>query len=124
MPDSIWRCFPWELHIMAADTVVIQGIVKAGGMLELASPVTLPPGPVEVTVRAVAPTRGEDLLTLLARIRTEQEGSGYIPRTREEIDADMRNMRDEWEEHQMAIEKFQEECRRQRDAAALTEPTV
>ncbi len=107
---------------MATDTVIVQGTLKADGLLELAGPVALPPGPVEVTVRAVAAPQSEDLLTLLARIRTEQQARGHVPRTREEIDAEVRTMRDEWEEHQQAIERVQEECRRQRETTASTEP--
>ena len=67
------------------------------------------------------PARGEDLLALLARIRAEQQERGHVPRTREEIDADVRQARDEWEEHQLGIERLQEECRRNREASA-TEP--
>jgi len=94
---------------MTAETIVVQGTLKADGTLELPGPVALPPGPVEVTVRAVAATPGEDLLTLLKRIRAEQQTSGYIPRSREEIDADVRQMRDAWDEHQRGIERLLEE---------------
>ena len=34
------------------------------------------------------------------------------PRSTEEIDAELNAMRDEWEEHQLALEKIQEEARR------------
>lgn len=99
---------------MTADTVVVQGTLNSDGRLDLSGRITLPPGPVEVTVRAVARAEREDLNALLARIRTEQRASGHRPRTAEEIDADIRQMRDEWEAHQLGIEKLQEECRRDR----------
>jgi hypothetical protein len=74
---------------------------------------------VEVTVRAVQETPGEDLLVLLARLRTEQQASGQVPRSVEEIDAAVRQMRDEWDEHDRAIERFQNDCARSRGAAHL-----
>jgi hypothetical protein len=84
---------------MAADIVVVQGVVKEDGHLEAPGPVVLSPGPVEVTVRAVAKSSGEDLQTLLTRIHAEQKASGRTPRTAAEIDADVRKMHDEWDLH-------------------------
>ena len=101
---------------MSTDIVVVQGTVNAAGMLELPTPVGLPPGTVEVIVRAVAVAQGEDILALLGRIRAEQQASGHRPRSREEIDAAVRQMRDEWEEHQLSVEGLQEGCRRDRDS--------
>ena len=73
---------------MASNTIVVQGTLNADGRLELAAPIELPPGPVEITVRPIPPVQGEDLVTLLTRIRAERQASGYRPRTKEEIDAD------------------------------------
>jgi hypothetical protein len=106
---------------MRSDTVVLRGTVKPDGTLELPGKVGLPAGPVEVTVKALAPAGGEDLLAVLARIRAEQQASGHVPRSREEIDAEVRRMRDEWEEHQLAIERLQEECRRHRESPGAAE---
>jgi len=92
---------------MSAETVVLRGFVRADGTLDVPGKVTVTPGPVEVTVRAIAGAKGEDLVTLLARIGAEQQASRHAARTREEIDADIRQMRDEWEEHQLAIERLQ-----------------
>jgi hypothetical protein len=36
--------------------------------------------------------------------------------------AEVRNMREEWEEHQQAIERLQEECRRTRQAPEEPQP--
>jgi hypothetical protein len=106
---------------MTVDTVTVQGSLRPDGTLELPSPIALPPGPVEVTVRAVAVGQGEDVLTLLARIRAEQQAAGRIPRSHEEIDADIRQMRDEWEERQLSIEQLQEECGLRRDGGSAGE---
>jgi hypothetical protein len=106
---------------MDVNTLVLQGILRADGVLELPGPVELPPGPVEVTLRVLAQPEGEDLATFLARIRAEQQARGYKSPTREEIDADIRQMRDEWEEHQLGIEKLQEECQRSKENTSATE---
>jgi hypothetical protein len=50
----------------------------------------------------------EAVLDLLNRIRAEQAARGHIPRSAEEIDADIRQMRGEWEEHDRQIEAIHE----------------
>jgi hypothetical protein len=102
---------------MSSESIVMPGTIKPDGTLEVAEKVPLPPGPVEVTVKTVAPSGGEDILSFLARIRAEQQAGGHVPRTAEEIDQAVREMRDEWEEREQAIERLQEECRRQREAS-------
>jgi hypothetical protein len=82
---------------MTINTVVVHGMLNSNGNLEVADSIALPPGPVEATVRTVADTPGENLGALLARIRAEQQASGRPPRTAEEIDADIRQMHDEWD---------------------------
>lgn len=81
---------------MTANTVVVRGTLNSNGELEVPGTVALPPGPVEITVRAVQRLPGEGLDKLLARIRAEQQTSRWMPRTAQEIDADVRQMRDEW----------------------------
>ncbi len=101
---------------MFNQSILLRGTVLPDGSLQIADTVKLPPGPVEVVVRPVeAAKSGEDVLAVLARIRAEQQASGYKPRTAEEIDADIREMRDEWGERDKAIEALQEECRRLRE---------
>jgi hypothetical protein len=104
---------------------VLRGVVGPDGTLEVPGKVQLTPGPVEVTVRAVAAaSKGEDVLAVLARIRAEQEASGEVPRSVEEIDAAIQQMRDEWEEHDLAIERLQDDCAHSRQAASGTEPSA
>jgi hypothetical protein len=66
--------------------IVVPGTVRPDGTLELRQPVPLPPGPVEVTVRALAPAR-EDTGAVLQAIWEERRALGLRGRTREEIDA-------------------------------------
>jgi hypothetical protein len=105
---------------MHQTLIEIEGRIREDGTLELDQKVNLPPGRVKVTVRPTTPPSpaGEDLLTVLQRIWAEQDARGYVPRTREEIDAQVKEFRDEVEEHFLAIEKLQEkaaEARRQQN---------
>src|SRR5436309_954128 len=96
-----------------ATQVVVRGTVTADGTLELAGPVGLPPGPVEVTVTAAPAPQAESPAKgwwdVLQEIRAEREARGFAFRSKDEIDADIRQMRDEWDEHQVALERLQEE---------------
>jgi hypothetical protein len=84
---------------MTTEGVVLRGTLKPDGTLELAGPVGLPPGPVEVRVTPAPAERpaGESVWEVLDRIHAEQRARGFVGRTREEIDAEINAMRDEWE---------------------------
>ena len=101
---------------MSAGPVVVHGRIRPDGTLELNQPVGLPPGEVQVTVEPLAGESSpkEDLGTLMERIWAAQRARGYQPRTREEIDADLNQMRDEAEEEMLEIERLHEECQRAR----------
>ena len=80
---------------MNITPVTVQGIIKPDGALELNQPIDLPPGKVQITVQhleASAQTK-ETVRTFLERIRTEQHARSHVPRTRDEIDADVNAMR-------------------------------
>jgi hypothetical protein len=94
---------------MSATPIIVRGVVKDDGTLELAEKVNLPPGPVQVTVQ---PAPVDEFLARMEKIRADLAASGYVPRTREQIDAEINEMRDEWEEQQLEREALQEECRR------------
>src|SRR3954454_12011926 len=101
-----------------SEAITVKGTVLPDGTLRLDGPVLLPPGPAEVVVRLLPPQVRETGLDVLLRIRSEQEASGYVPpRTAEEIDAHVSELREEWEDRYREIEATQEECRRQRQAA-------
>lgn len=97
---------------MSTESVVVQGTVKQDGTLELCQPIPLPPGPVELTIRSTVPVEKEDTWKVLERIWAEQKALGMIPRTREEIDAEINALRDESEERMREIEKIYEDARR------------
>ncbi len=97
---------------MATNTVEVQGTLQPDGTLVLDEKPKLPPGRVRVTVQsAEAPA---DVIDVLHRIHAEQAARGHVPRSREEIDADIAAMRQEDEERMQAIERLHEECERTR----------
>ncbi len=98
---------------MNGPIVEMEGILRADGTVVLDASPNLPPGPVRVTLRPAGPR--DDVMDVLRRLRAEQAASGHIPRSREEIDADVAAMRQEDEERMQEIERLHEECRRSRD---------
>ena len=80
---------------MATVHVVVRGILKPDGSLELESPPDLPAGPVEVVLRSlVSPDPGtEDWWQYLQRVRAELEAAGGPFRTAEAIDKERQDFR-------------------------------
>jgi hypothetical protein len=102
---------------MSATPIIVRGVVKDDGTLELAEKVNLPPGPVQVTVQpAPQPVPPEDTLgALMERIWAGQRARGFVPRTKEQIDADLDELRNEVEE------KIEENIRLHMEAKRLRE---
>jgi hypothetical protein len=80
---------------MATDQVIVRGILKPDGRLELDSPPNLPAGPVEVVLRSLSsPAQNkEDWWQYLQRVRAELEAAGGHYRTEEEIEAERQDFR-------------------------------
>ncbi len=90
-----------------STTEVLRGILKSDGSLELEEKPTLPAGPVRVTVESLLePT--ESVWTILERIWAARKARGAVPRTREQIDADVEAVRGEWEERDEEIERLRQ----------------
>jgi hypothetical protein len=87
---------------MNQEPLELQGTVQADGSLVLDEKLNLPAGRVRVTVQTgnvpekVDPGR---FLAMMERIWADQKARGHIPRTREEIDAEINQMRDEAAAH-------------------------
>jgi hypothetical protein len=79
---------------MSTRQIVIRGTLTSDGSLELAERPSLPPGPVEVVIRSLpADTVSEDFLQYLQRARTDLEAADAGFRTKEEIDAELEELR-------------------------------
>jgi hypothetical protein len=85
---------------MATTSLEVLGTVHADGTLELDQKLTVPPGRVKVRVESVEPTARptETLVEYVDRTRRELEAAGHRFRTKEEIDAEIEELRNEWDE--------------------------
>jgi hypothetical protein len=81
---------------MMANQIVLQGTVTPNRTLELAGPVGLPPGPVEVKLTS-QPTRpaerASNWWTVLQEIRADREARGYPFMSEAEVTADVAELR-------------------------------
>ena len=100
---------------MSAAPVILQGVVKPDGTLELTEKVNLPPGPVLVSVQA-APA--DEFLARMETIWAAQRARGFVPRSAEEVEAERRALRDESEEEIEEAIRIHAECQRQREGKA------
>jgi 50S ribosomal subunit-associated GTPase HflX len=100
---------------MNATSVTVPGVVKPDGSLELEGKVPLPPGKVQVTVQAVPELPKDDpFWQMMEAIWAGQQARGHRPRSVEEVEAERRQVREEWEERMQEIERVQAEARRLR----------
>jgi hypothetical protein len=85
---------------MPATSVEVLGTVRPDGTLELHEKLNVPPGRVRVRVESVASLgpSSEGLVEFVDRMRQELEATGHKFRTKEEIDAEIEELRNEWEE--------------------------
>jgi hypothetical protein len=71
---------------------IISGTVLPDGSLKLSKPVPLPPGPVEVSVRAPGGS-GNSILQVLQDIWEKSRRAGLKARSGDEIDAEIESIR-------------------------------
>jgi hypothetical protein len=106
---------------MATPVVEIQGTLQADGTLLLDKKPNLPPGRVRVTMQPLLDITQTDIWQFFERIWAEQRARGHVPRSKEEIDADIAASRQEDEERMLEIERLQEECWRAREQGPKSE---
>jgi hypothetical protein len=108
---------------MSANAVVIQGIVRADGTLELEGKLPLPPGRVSVTLEPVPYSQDTDpFFVMLRHIWAEREQAGKPFRTGEQAQEALRHLREDAAEEIAEIGRLQEECRRRHEGAAPERP--
>jgi hypothetical protein len=102
---------------MTPEQVTVAGTLKQDGSLELDEKPNLPPGRVCITIQPAqassVPPAG--WWEVLQQIWKEQAASGFRGRTKEEIDADLDALREEWEERMRELEAIHEAARRSRE---------
>jgi hypothetical protein len=87
--------------IMSTSSLEVMGTVRADGTLELDEKLQVPPGRVRVRVEAMPAVEekpAEGLVEFVDRLRREMEAAGHKFRTKEEIHAEIEELRNEWEE--------------------------
>ena len=85
---------------MNQTEVIINGTLLPDGSLQLNERPALGAGPVEVTIRPVVKlesTTIQNWWDYLRKARADLEAAGHRFRSREEIDAEINAMRDEWD---------------------------
>jgi hypothetical protein len=97
-----------------------SGTLKPDGTLELDSVPALAPGRVEVILRssvpAATPTPREGWWEIAERIWADQAVRGHIPRTKEQIDADLESLRSDAGEWNDELVQIRELARQEREA--------
>lgn len=97
---------------MNETPVVVEGTVDADGTLRLDTKLTLPPGRVQLIVRSLADLPGGDpFWQTMERIWAGQKARGQIARTKEQIDHEIKAMRDEADEEMRQLERLHDDCR-------------
>ncbi len=85
---------------MAMPSLEELGTVRADGTLELDEKLNVTPGRVKVRIEVVSEAAAkpvEGLVEFVDCIRREMEAAGHKFRTKEEIDAEIDELRSEWE---------------------------
>lgn len=106
---------------MTTSAVEIQGTLREDGTLLLDHKPDLPPGRVKVTVEPAPDLAHTDVWQVLERIWAGQRDRGHVPRSREEIDAELEGSRQEDEERMQALERIQQEGQLARQRRNLPE---
>ena len=107
---------------MSHREVVIEGTLKPDGTLELDRKPDLAPGRVTVLLRqgaeAKAPRPLDDsFFQMMEDIWAGQKARGHVPRSVEEVEAERRQLRQEWEARVEAAIRLQQESRRGRSVS-------
>jgi hypothetical protein len=97
---------------MTPTHIVIEGTINSDGTLDLDNKLALPPGRVQLIVQPLPELPKDDpFWQRMQNISAGQRARGHVPRTKEEIDADIKSLRDEAEEEIQETERLEEESR-------------
>lgn len=106
---------------MNTSAVEIQGTLREDGTLVLDDKPNLQPGRVKVTVQAIPDYKQTDIWQFFERIWAEQRARGHVPRSKEEIDAELAAAREEDEERMQGLERIHQEGQLARQRRNLPE---
>src|SRR3954467_8028183 len=107
---------------MTTKAIEVHGTLRGDGTLVLDDKPNLPPGRVKVTVEPVPDLTQTDVWQVLDRIWAGQRARGHVPRTREQIAAELEAARQEDEERMQALERIHQEGYQGRQQRSSAEP--
>jgi hypothetical protein len=103
---------------VSVNETIVEGTLKPDGTLVLDQTPNLPPGRVMVRMQPLAALpEGDPFFDMLKEIWAARAQAGLVPRTVEEVEAQRRQMRAEFEHEILEAGRLQEESRRLRDQA-------
>jgi hypothetical protein len=107
-----------EEQTMNAGIVVLQGVVKPDGTLELEGRIPLPAGKVQVTLQPVPDLpEGDPFFDMLKGIWAARAAAGLTPHSVAEVEAQRQQLREETEQKINEAIRLQEESQRLREEA-------
>lgn len=100
---------------MSVPAVTLEAVVRPDGTLELAAPVGLPPGRVQVTIVPIPELPPDDpFWQRMQALWAAQRARGHVPRIAQDVEQERQAVRDEWEDRMRRIEEIQAEAARAR----------
>jgi hypothetical protein len=107
---------------MTTTAIEVQGYLSEDGTLVLDDKLDLPAGRVKVTVEPVPDLTQTDVWQVLEQIWAGQRARGHVPRTREQIDAELEASRQEDDERSQALGRIEAEGYQAWQQRPSTEP--
>jgi hypothetical protein len=102
---------------MSQTAIVVQGIVRPDGTLQLDERLNVPAGRVQVVVQPLPDVSSDPFWQGMEAIWAGQAARGHVPRSAEDVEAERKAVRQEMEEEIQEAMRIQEDCRRSRDEA-------
>ncbi len=110
---------------MSLTETMIEGTIQPDGTLLLDEKPNLSPGRVTVVLRretAIVMPKDDPFWQRMQAMWDAQDTAGHVPRSVEQIEAEQRAMRLGWAARQSAVERIQEESRRDSCSAGEARP--
>lgn len=93
--------------MLTDGSATVTGTLNGDGSLVLDERLRLPPGRVQVTVQPESKFKqASSMMETLKQIWADQDARGYVPRSGEEMDTQLRELRDEWDERDAFLERI------------------